>query len=351
MLLSEYMRAMLEGGMLLPHWGEWIVDRERLEHIELSSGVLQLVRQRVENLDSEAMVILRAAAVLGTHFDLGLLRRISDSNDEQLNWAIAEALRSRLLERESGGTYAFIHQQVRDAFLDEIDAATERRLNRIAADALREQGREDDPSVVYALARHDFLGDGPELYTSSAAAGQHALESYAFEDAHGYLSQALSVDAKRADGDRQLQIAIGLAAGRTGRTQESVTHLRRAIEMTDDPVARADLHAMIAQVHFWDSFHTGAAWAEVEQGLAALGQRFARSRVGRVFRALLAWIRGYLVEKTGLGYGTATGAARERMVVLSRLLKIAGHVNYWTMKPSEMVLVLLRMLHPANRLG
>lgn len=351
LLISEYLRAMLEGGMLLPHWGRWIVDRERLEHIELSSGVLQLVRQRIETLDAEAVAILRAAAVLGTRFELALLRRVCGSSDESVDWAVAEALRSRLLEREPGGSYAFIHQQVRAAFLEELDPAAERELNRAAAEAIRALYGEEDDTVLYALAHHAYLGNGPRLYETSLRAGTHALASYAYEEAHGYLSRALGAERERARNDLELQRSLGVAAGRTGRTTEAVEHLRRAVEMTEDRVQRAELHAMLAQVHVWDSFHTAAAWREVENGLAAIGSGIARWRVTRVLRALLAWLRGYVIQKTGIGFATASGETRERLIVFSRLLKLAGHVRYWTMQPSEMVLLILRMAPPAFRLG
>ncbi|MEO1172670.1 MAG: GAF domain-containing protein, partial [Myxococcota bacterium] len=50
-------------------------------------------------------------------------------------------------------------------------------------------------------------------------------------------------------------------------------------------------------------------------------------------------------------FGTASGEQRERFIVLSRLLKLAGHARYWMMQPQEVVLLLAQILYPSNRLG
>src|SRR5262249_47531607 len=46
--VGEYVSAMLDGGLLRPSWGTWLVDTRGLETLELPSDVLRLVVRRVD---------------------------------------------------------------------------------------------------------------------------------------------------------------------------------------------------------------------------------------------------------------------------------------------------------------
>jgi diguanylate cyclase (GGDEF)-like protein len=130
-----------------------------------------------------------------------------------------------------------------------------------------------------------------------------------------------------------------------------VEHLQQALQQTSDRVHRARLRAVLAQVHVWDSFHTQKAWHQVEAIFRELGRSLPRTRIGRVITSLVYFALGLLVAKTGWGFGGARGKDRERTRILTQTLKSAGHVAYWSMQPVFTVLLVLRSLYFAHRLG
>src|SRR5690606_40116275 len=69
--VEEYVRAMLETGVLRPSWGTWLVDRARLASLSLPADIARLLSERIDGLSPATRALLDAAAVLGTSFRLG----------------------------------------------------------------------------------------------------------------------------------------------------------------------------------------------------------------------------------------------------------------------------------------
>lgn len=74
--IGEYMRALLDAGLLTPSWGIWKIDAEGIDSLDLSKDVIQLVLSRIDTLDEQVQDILTHAARLGSHFELTYLPEI-----------------------------------------------------------------------------------------------------------------------------------------------------------------------------------------------------------------------------------------------------------------------------------
>jgi diguanylate cyclase (GGDEF)-like protein len=352
LLLLEYVRAMLEAGLLSPRYEGWQVQLHELEDLELSDDALEFLAQRISRLEEEATAVLRTAAILGPRFDPELLAQVANVDQERLSWALAEGIQARLIVRASAGRYEFVHGRIREALVGQLESWEQCAFHARAAEALDHQS----PRAVYDIARHYSLA-GPDAnagraYETNIEAGCLALGDYAYEEAYRFLIRAKEVlphTARPTEVD--LLEPLGEACMRTGRHAEARGHLAQSIELTKKSRRRVRLRTMLAQVHVWDNFHTSRAWEQVDRSLDELGHPFPRTGVGLLLSSLFLWVASLIVARFGWGYGTASGTKREEFRLVARLYKLAGHVAYWQLQPIKSILIVFRSMYAVHRLG
>lgn len=356
--VGEYVRAMLDAGQLRPSWGTWHLDTAGLESLDLPTDVVELVLRRVALLPSAAHGILETAALMGSRFSIGQLPAITGSEASEVNAAVTEATRAHLIERvgkAGGGTYLFIHEAVREAFVDQMSPGEQRDGHQRIAEALYELDAEG-PEQVFALARHFALGhaeDHPDqVCETSVAAGQAAMANFALDEAHRHLQRARAAreDAGRAP-DLRLQELLADVCARTGRVSAAVEHLDVALAHTTDPLRRAAVRAELAEVHFWGHFDTQKAFEQVEAGMADLKVRYVRFAPIAVCVALWYWMLARLFGRFKLGFGGVRGEKRRRLQILERFHVIAGMVGYFDVRPMLLTQMVSRSLWTSHRLG
>lgn len=267
---GEYVRVMLDSGLLRPFWGEWRFDANRLERLDLPEDLIQLVLRRSRELGADTSPVLQAAALVGGHFQLGLLAEIVERPQADVERALSELERVNLVEATSPGHYRFVHDQVRDAFLSSLDGAERRRLHQSIAEALEKRGVET-PEEQYSLAHH-YAAGLPERHRQAACranrqAGLTALSQYASQEARQFLLRALLW----SDGpDPVLETALGAACVSTGRIAEGLGHYQTAHNLSQSRPERASLRADMARAHLMN-FDTTQVREQVELGFGELG--------------------------------------------------------------------------------
>jgi len=350
----EYVRAVIDAGLITPVWDGWQLDLAALDRLELSGDALNLVLQRIGGLGVESRRLLAAGAATGRRFHGDLVAGVCHVNPRQARHALAEA-EARLLVTSSGtGRYTFLHDRIREALLAELAPDALRRLHQRIAEVLAAIDT-GDPRYVYAIARHYALGEGDrtpmKVYSSGFAAGRLALADHAPAEALAFLEAAAA--AAHAAGlipDPGFHLARGRSCARTGRFAEALEHLDRALQGESEPLRRADLLAEIAQVHT-NSWDPGRALDAVSRGLTELGRPLPRRRLALVITALGSFIGGLVVGLTRLGFGTAQGQCRERYRLQAFFYDIAGTASALRMDLRMRAVMCFRAWYVANRLG
>lgn len=348
----ETVAAMLDAGLMVPHWGTWQIDMEGVTRLDLPSDVQELIARRVDGLSTEVRSILSAAAVWGTRFPAGALSRLAAVAPDRAAHAVEEALRAHLIEPAESGSFAFVHERVREAILSEVLPATLRQLHRQAAAWVREGG-DGGPASVYALARHLHLGaaDASAVYDANLEAGRLALDNYANTEASAFLEAARK--AAREAGMREealLGEALATAAERAGRFDEAAAHLRSVLPAVEDRLDRGRIHARLAEIHL-GGLDTGAAWKEIETGFAEVGAVYPKGNLWSCFLALALATLGTLSGLSGVGAGGARGRARRRHQVLARLSNLGARLGYLDGRLLLMAQMTLIPLFSIHRLG
>lgn len=262
--VEEYLRALMDAGLVRPWWGTWTFDEAGVGALRLSDDVVDLMLRRVDALDRGTRQVVAVAAVMGGRFTREAVEAVvltgsssgahgshGPSAGVDVGAALVEAVAQRILEPVEGG-YSFVHEGLREAALERVAEADRRRLHTRIAEAL-EALAEDGPAASHAVARH-YLAAGaqarPErVHRAATAAGLQALVEHAHGEALRLLREAdrAATVAGLTPGPR-FHAALGTAAVRVGDAEAALRHLNLALDQERDPLRRAEVFALLGRV-------------------------------------------------------------------------------------------------------
>ena len=308
----EYFDAIIDAGLLRPHWGTWQLDVEGLDRLALPGTTEELVLRRLEPLEGPARRVLRAAAAVGGRFDPEFIAAVCRLDRQQVLGIVTDAARHHLVERRDDNEYAFVHHRIQEALLSQADGAAPAELHERIADLLEERA-DGAAESVYALARHCQLAgvdhQPQRLFRAAYAAGRLALADHAPDQAVAFLESAGAAAGVPAPHVSAFHTTLGVAYHRTGRFRDATQAFERALAAAPGGVERASIRHLIARVHD-STWSTSEQLAVLEHGLSDLGQPLPSNRVRLLVSAVCHFVLGYLVAVTRLGYGTVRGARR-----------------------------------------
>jgi len=353
--IGEYIRALIDRGLIRPTENSWVYDDEKSRELELPSDVIQLLINRIAHLAPESAEILSTAAIIGYEFDPEILTAAMRGKREAVNRALVEGLQNALIEKTERG-YGFVHDRVSEALTGSIAEARLPEVHQRLAETL-ERMPSDEPRYLYALARHFALGfpdRHPEkIFQTSLAAGTHALDHFSNEDALELLRRALAAAKNLSLSDRErsrVHELIGIACTRTGRPQEAVDSFNAALDKLTASLDRARLFYLIGLARASEGKHA-AAKDELFKALEILKNPFPKSTAGAVLSLLRHWISAEFRIRTRLGYGQAKGAERQRRQLISKINSAMNLLAYLLGDELLMVQCILRELHNVQLLG
>lgn len=250
--LRELLRHLAESGLLVRSpGGHWTVV-DGFEGLELPQSVREVISRRVERLGHDCSAALSTAAVLGREFDLELLARVVDLDEDGLIDVLDAAVGASIVrEAERPGSYAFVHNLINHTLSEQLSATRRARIHRRSAEALERLGPDPSPSRLRELAHH--LSAGAATDPGPAArycrlAGERALAELAPDEAVGWFERARALlEGTGAEPAERCETLIRLGeaecqAARPGFRETLLEAGRVADELGDaDRMARAAL--------------------------------------------------------------------------------------------------------------
>jgi class 3 adenylate cyclase/tetratricopeptide (TPR) repeat protein len=219
---GEMLRHLGEsGGIVLGDDGRWTVAAH-LEELGLPNSVRDVVGRRVERLGSEALRVLRLAAICGREFDVSLVATLADIDENTLldlmDAAVAAAV---LVESGVADRYRFAHALIQHTLYDELSPTRRQRAHQRIAEILEARDTSHDAAALAELAHHFVAATRPADLDKALdyvrRAGDAARDALAPEDAIRWYQQALDLLDRSATHDEHLRAALLSSLGAAQR--------------------------------------------------------------------------------------------------------------------------------------
>jgi adenylate cyclase len=296
LFVAELFRHLNDEGRLFDTRNRWRRD------VEFSSGDVPeslriVLERRLQRISERTREVLKAASVIGRHFELDVLAAIADVDDDALMAALDEAEQSRLLRGPSGRqevAWRFPHDLIRQALAAPMSQLRRQRLHLRIADAMV---RLDTPARPYTsdIAHHLYsagrMADGQRTSQALMQLGDVAYSLYATEDAIMHYRRALDVLQEAAGGDEmQLRVEERLAdlqalvADRAGAI-DRYQNLARRHEAAANRVEQARIARKLGTL-CWQAGDRGEAMACYQRALAILEHSAAHVEAAHLYQEL-----------------------------------------------------------------
>jgi signal transduction histidine kinase/CheY-like chemotaxis protein len=360
----ELLRAMLDHGALVYTWGCWKLDRLAVTRLRLPSQTAELVAHRIEALNPVVRDTLTIAAVLGSSFADAVLASVNDVDESSTKAALDDGRRTAFVESDGHGGHRFVHDVVRESFLERLSGAKRRAVHQRIAEALDSspapraeeaeraaRGSLHGMDQCYLLATHYAQGElakkPQRVLETNVAAGQLAFSSFDNERALGFFEVAASAAALiGTELSPELEFTIAEARFRTGALEQSRRQFLRILARTDDPILRARAHSRVAKTHE-ATLDTVRAWTALQPALLSVGCDPLTSSWWSLGKALVAWI-GWVFLSTRRRIAPAE---RERLEVILALYDQAGRLAFQSAEVVRAHVAVLISLRLAEYLG
>jgi tetratricopeptide (TPR) repeat protein len=225
--VTELLRHLWESGFLRDVGaGRYELDAE-LNDLDLPGSVRDVVGQRVARLGDDVERVLRFAAVVGRDFDVDVLARVADVDEDPLLNLLEVAAAAGLIAEVDGGRFRFVHALIRNTLYRDQGATRRQRTHQRVAQVLEELYA-DDAERAAEIANHWIASTRPthasKALEYAVRAGDAAQEALAPMDASRWYEQALELLDATADADGAARCRILLALTEAQRNAGDPAH-------------------------------------------------------------------------------------------------------------------------------
>ncbi len=298
LLVQSTVRALVEHGHLRLEPSGWRLDRRDLTD-RLSDALADVLGHHLDSLTPSTRDLLSLAAVCGDRFDVALLQRLAEANEDDVLDALDEALRAAVIVGAGPGGYRFEHERLAQAARARLDDDALARAHRIIGAALADRGQAPAATLAWHFGRGGERGRACGYHHT---AGEEAFGARDYEAAQRHLQAALESTDALAEDEREPTrqacaelLADAMIAGGQARAGAELLHPLAAIPAA--PVVRARrLRKLGLALTRTDDVSAGLA--ALEQALARLDDPVPRGRRRLIWRAVcdatLSWCRWLL---------------------------------------------------------
>jgi len=311
----ETVRMLLDRGLLAQE-GNVYRPTGPIESLEVPETLHALIAARLDGLTADERRVVQDASVLGKTFFKQAVAEVGGVAQEEIEPILTGLVRKEILTVQADprsperGQYGFLQDLVKKIAYDTL-SKKERKGKHLAAAAFIERAfAADEDEIVEVLAAH---------YLSAFNAAPDA------EDAAAIKERA-----------RDLLARAGERAASLAASEEALHYFEQAIELTDDPLRRAELHERSGKMA-WSAGHAAAATAHDEEAIAGFDSIGLTHPAARVSAALaeIVWQSGHIeaaVERMEAAYVVLSQEEQDADVAwlaaqLGRLLYFMGRTN------------------------
>jgi adenylate cyclase len=294
--VAELFRHLNDERRLFDARQRWMRDLD-FDDIELPGTVRVMLERRLQRVSPETADVLKAAAVIGRHFEPDVLEAAAGIDSDRLITALDEAERAGIVKGPSGRrevTWRFEHQLTCQALTSAIPNLRRQRLHLLVADAMQRLDRE---SSVYTagIAHHLYcagrLAGGDRTARALITAGDAARVVYATEDAVQHYRRALEV-LTESNGDARMTLAVQEALadllallGDRPAAMEHYDQISAAYRASDAGIDQARVARKTGTLQ-WQAGNRGEAMTAYSRALETLSDSPAHLEAAQLYQEL-----------------------------------------------------------------
>jgi adenylate cyclase len=293
--IAELFRHLNDDGRLFDGQRQWRRDLD-FATVDLPGSVRAVLERRLQRVSSDTQRVLKAAAVIGPHFELDLLEAVAEVDEDTLMSALEEAERARLLRGPSGRqdvSWRFTHHLVCQALMFELSTLRRQRMHLKIAEAMTTitgSSRVYTAGIAHHLYNAGRLAQGERTAKALVTAGDAAHAVYATEEAVQHYHRALEVlqDAGDAATRRTTQELLADLLGLLGEHAAAMEHyetLASARDVVPNATDAARISRKMGTLH-WQSGHRTEAMACYQRALRVFEGSSAHVDVAQLYQEL-----------------------------------------------------------------
>ncbi len=208
--IEESLKHLVEKGVIFFKGGSW--QYKEVKEEDLSSGVKQILEEKVKSMDEETIQFLSNASILGQEFTLKPLQKMMGRNSGYIEEMIDRAVDERLIEsRESDGQtiHAFRNKLLWEVVYAQVKEGERDKLHGKFAQIAEETSSANPQAIANLLAYH-FKKAKNEAKASnySKIAQAKADKSFNSIEATQYLQQVLSREPAGLKEEEEEELAL-----------------------------------------------------------------------------------------------------------------------------------------------
>lgn len=284
-MASAVLRGLVESGALVSRDGVWTIEPHSMADLQSSREAAAVLARRVDLLSEKTIRLLSVGAVIGKDFSLDIVAGLTQMTPGEAIEALTQARERRLVwTRSDGGSFVFVHDQLRSSLLNRLSATEQRNLHAEAA----AYWEANSPARVADIAYHYDAAEMPHLALRYALEAAEAARSrFSLEVAERQYCIARR-GSERSPASTRFLIAEGLGdvLMLRGRYAEAAPLFDEASALADSPIRRAQICGKAAELSFKRGDMENATLG-FESALRMLGCRVPRSNVFVV--VMLVW--------------------------------------------------------------
>jgi DNA-binding SARP family transcriptional activator len=207
-LIREMISSLFDNGLLTNTEAGWEGDILTKMHLRLPvpSSIVKQVESEIRGLSSNAVELVRAAAVAGEEFNLLVLQKVLKLDDSSLFNAAEDLIRRQFIsETEEKRPYdlEFSHYLFREVVYQQVSFIRRSSIHRRIAQVLEDEWGDSAASSI--LYHYHQASDHLNATNWAIKAGQQAMARYAYQEAEQLLVMAedISSQANVSDATRE----------------------------------------------------------------------------------------------------------------------------------------------------
>jgi DNA-binding CsgD family transcriptional regulator len=252
-----------------------------------ATGLDEVIRAQIKQLDEPILQVLAAMAVWGTDVGTDDLAGMLPGSADALGELIEQAISSGLVRREPAGTVGFAHDLFREVIYRELPEARRRETHRRAAQVLAAAGYR--PTLVADHLLRAATDDPDPALVTALQEAVAATRGYAPEVTADLLDDVAAVSGSDVPEPMLLDHAQALFL--RGRGESAETLIRQRIAVVTDPAVAAQLQVIMIR-SLMNRADVAAALAAIEQTTGIAGLPGAARRQLEATRAWLLALAG-----------------------------------------------------------